>query len=69
MDLKGLMREVQGTDIETVLLAARGHLKPADGEIMEEAIDGVKEWLNARGLGRTRKSNDQNLWMVFGGVR
>lgn len=50
VDLNNLMRDVRGTDIETVLLAVRGHKELADGELSPEAQYGVKTWLNDRGL-------------------
>lgn len=50
VDLNSLMRDVRGTDIETVLLAVRGHRELADDELSPETQYGVKTWLKDRGL-------------------
>lgn len=50
MDLNVLMRQVQGTHIEDVLLEKRGHRPLADGDLSAEAALGARDWLQTRNL-------------------
>lgn len=56
MELMSWMREIQGTYIETVLLAAGQHRPLADRQVSDEEQYGAKNWLDDRGLIR-----DENL--------